>query len=330
MYYAYRLTDSPTQHAYPLAIDGQAQWQPVPDAKLSLWRTAITLPAVPEKHIVVPSFSMQGGNYQYQVALTDTNTDLSSRLNPLLTSTEQLAQWPEKYSDLSTVSDEIDCWHSKVELTNTEFEITVESEYQPQHYLLVLSIRALELECPFSAMKSISLDQPAAFSQMTAEAKLRNRICSPTSLAMVHTTLTGQTAFSEIVEQCYDPASKAYGKLPLAIKAANTLNLAGAVESLPSWASVSDILNKGWIVVCSIRFDKNSLTGAPLKQSGGHLVVLYGIDLTDSEEPSVLVMDPAGKTQSEVPRRYKLAEFSKAWLGYRGGGYILNLQQPVY
>ena len=98
----------------------------------------------------------------------------------------------------------------------------------------------------------------------------------------------------------------------------------GAVESLESWEAVTQVLAEQCLIVCSIRFAKNSLTGAPLEMSAGHLVVLYGIDASDQKQPYVLVMDPAGETPQTVPRRYKLSEFSNAWLDHRGGAYIVN------
>ena len=327
MYYALRLTDNPDRNSYPLPLNGEARWQPVKDAEHATenrWRTTVSLPTTPSGHILVPSFSMVGSSYQYQVALVDCKTRLSNRLNPLLTATEQLAQWPKKCSDLSALSEQIDCWHTQDDLNDAELEITIQCAQPPKNYLLVVSIRQITLSTAFTATTTLALDEPKALSQMAAEPKLRNRICSPTSLAMVHASLTGNIAFREIVEGCYDPATKAYGKWPLAVYWANQLNLVGAVEALVSWEAVSQVLAEQWFIVCSIRFAKNSLTGAPLEESAGHLVVLYGIDVTDHGQPYVLVMDPAGKTPQEVQRRYKLSEFSKAWLDHRGGAYILN------
>tara|TARA_B110000483_G_scaffold220640_1_gene275901 strand:- start:546 stop:1547 length:1002 start_codon:yes stop_codon:yes gene_type:complete len=331
MYYALRLTDSNDERSYPLPLDGHAKWQCVNDLLSDAgrrWQASIELPTTPSGHILVPSFSMLGESYEYQVALIDRNTQRTNRLNPLLTPADNLAQWPEKTADLNIVSEQIDCWHSEAELTNVALIITVQCERPPEKYLFAISIRPVTLTCKFAPTESIVLTQPLAISQMTAEPNLRNRICSPTSLAMVHASLTGNMAFTEIVAGCYDPATKAYGKWPLAVYQANKLNLVGAVEALPSWQCVSQVLAKQWLIVCSIRFATGSLEGAPLGQSAGHLVVLYGIDVTDPEQPHVLVMDPAGKTQDEVQRRYKLAEFSKAWLDHRGGAYILNNAPP--
>ena len=327
MYYALRLTDNHDQNSYPLPLHGEATWQTVAEthsATQNRWRATIPLPATPSGHILVPSFSMLGGNYQYQVALVECKTGQANRLNPLLTATEHLAQWPQKCSDLSTVSAQIDCWHTEDNLNDTQLEITIECKQPPKNYLLVISIRQISLSIEFTNPTSLALTQPEALSQMTAAPKLRNRICSPTSLAMVHASLTGNMAFAEIVEGCYDPATKAYGKWPLAIYWANQLSLVGAVEALESWQAVTQVLAEQCLIVCSIRFAKNSLSGAPLETSAGHLVVLYGIDASDQAQPYVLVMDPAGKTPEAVQRRYKLSEFSSAWLDHRGGAYIVN------
>lgn len=327
MYYALRLTDNEDKNSYPLALNGQANWLRVADthgANGNRWRATISLPATPSGHILVPSFSMIGGSYQYQVAIVDCKTRQSNRLDPLLTAAEHLAQWPKKCSDLNAVSAQIDCWHTEDNLDNAQLQITIECELPPKSYLLVVTIRQIILSTTFTSATSLALAEPRALSQMRAEPKIRNRICSPTSLAMVHASLTGNMAFEEIVAGCYDPATNAYGKWPLAVYSANKLNLVGAVESLASWEAVSQVLAAQWFIVCSIRFAKNNLTNAPLDSSAGHLVVLYGIDVTDPKQPHVLIMDPAGETPEDVQRRYKLSEFANAWLDYRGGAYILN------
>ena len=61
----------------------------------------------------------------------------------------------------------------------------------------------------------------------------------------------------------------------------------------------------------------HELPGAPLTDTGGHLVVVYGAGPAE-----VAVCDPAA-AEGEVVRVYPAAAFSRAWLRQRGAAYIL-------
>ena len=123
----------------------------------------------------------------------------------------------------------------------------------------------------------------------------------------------------DIVERCHDPVSNAYGSWPLAIKVANELGVQAAVETFTDWQTAHRALAGGHPIVCSINFAKGKLEGAPLSQSSGHLVVLYGI-----AEGYVDVMDPAAPSSTEVAMQYDIDEFSNAWLHQRGAAYIFS------
>ena len=86
---------------------------------------------------------------------------------------------------------------------------------------------------------------------------------------------------------------------------------------------IETVLRSGAPIVCSIRFAKGALPGAPLAQSAGHLVVLYGIEF-EQNEGFVLVMDPAGDSAADVAKRYPLQAFSDAWISHRGGAYFFE------
>ena len=90
-----------------------------------------------------------------------------------------------------------------------------------------------------------------------------------------------------------------------------------AVETFSDWQTALTCLQAGVPLVCSIDFKRGKLDGAPMQQTGGHLVVLYGI-----EGDNVLVKDPGGADQQAVERRYNGNQFSSAWLGRRGAAYV--------
>ena len=122
--------------------------------------------------------------------------------------------------------------------------------------------------------------------------------------------------WSKIIEDCFDPATNAFGSWPLAIKSAAKYGFIGSVETAWNWEEALQVLANGQPLVCSIRFKENELRGSPLKQTGGHLVCVYGL-----ENNKVLVLDPAAESKN-IERHYDLQEFSKAWLGERGAIYF--------
>ncbi|MGI9326598.1 MAG: C39 family peptidase, partial [Pseudomonadales bacterium] len=85
-----------------------------------------------------------------------------------------------------------------------------------------------------------------------------------------------------------------------------------------NWDEVTPFLAADLPVVASIRYGKDQLPGSPMPSTGGHLVVVFGVD-----ERWVLVNDPAALDRSAVTLRYPRAAFEKAWFEHRGAGYVL-------
>ena len=143
---------------------------------------------------------------------------------------------------------------------------------------------------------------------------------------MALSRLDPQANFVNSVAACHDVATNAYGVWPLAINFGARLGFAGAVETFTDWSFPEQLLEQGIPLVCSVRWDKDTLKNAPMPSSQGHLVVLYGLN-----QDQVLVMDPAAATDDQVPRRYDAQEFSTAWLARRGAAYVfagLPVRQP--
>ena len=74
----------------------------------------------------------------------------------------------------------------------------------------------------------------------------------------------------------------------------------GAIKGFGGLEGGLIVLNNGSPVVCSIRFGKDNLN-APLQHTGGHLVVLYGLEF-EGEHGYALVMDPATASTAEVAK----------------------------
>jgi len=155
-------------------------------------------------------------------------------------------------------------------------------------------------------------------SQMDEEAAVRERICSPTSVAMVLEHHGRSVTTAALAAETFHADLDRYGIWPAAILSAGRHGLAGYVLRFPTWAAAEWCLAAGLPVIASVRYGTGELTGAAVAGTSGHLLVLTGF-----EGDRVLVNDPAAPSSASVPRRYAIDEFLRAWLGRGGIGYVL-------
>jgi hypothetical protein len=163
-----------------------------------------------------------------------------------------------------------------------------------------------------------------ALSQMEAPPEIALRICSPTSVAMVLAYWAAPAAVTPLADEMFHPATDRYGIWPAAIKAAGRRGVAGYLLRFPDWPSAAWCLARGLPIIASVRYAAGELTGAPLRETSGHLLVLAGCD-----GDHVLVNDPVAPSRGEVPRRYLRAELQRAWLDRAGVGYVLFRPEQV-
>jgi hypothetical protein len=301
-----RHADELSATAYPLESGGPAPWQRSADA----WCCDVPLTPCPADHIIVPSLALATpARYRFELRTGGSATPL----HPV----------PAEPSDVSraeppspAVRSEIDCWHTSAPLDDAVVRVIVEGGETARH-LLTVSVRPLSIDpVPPAASANVTAPAPKPLSQMTANPAIAARICSPTALAMaIDATPSG---WLELVADCRDPATGMYGVWPYAIRAAARIGRLGAVELISDWTTVLRLLAAGIRPVASIRYGEGQLEGAPMKSTGGHLVVLYGL-----EGGCALVADPAAAEPASVLRRYPLEAFSQAWLAYRGAAYIV-------
>ena len=155
-------------------------------------------------------------------------------------------------------------------------------------------------------------------SQMEERADIRDRICSPTCVAMVLEFWGRGVEVSALAGEIHHAGLDCYGVWPAAIHAAARRGVAGFLLRFPDWASASWCLDQGVPVIASIRFEPGEMEGTPIARTDGHLVVLTG-----EEGANVLVNDPAAPSARESPRRYRREQFSRVWLERGGVGYVL-------
>ena len=157
-----------------------------------------------------------------------------------------------------------------------------------------------------------------ARSQMDEHAEIRQRICSPASVAMVLEYWGQRAPVKELAAEIFHPDLDLYGIWPAAIAAAARRGVAGYLLRFPDWSAAAWCLAHGLPIIASLRYEVGELAGAPIPRTDGHLVVLTGDDTTH-----VHVNDPAGRARGQVPRRYLREEVCRVWLERGGVGYVL-------
>jgi hypothetical protein len=155
-------------------------------------------------------------------------------------------------------------------------------------------------------------------SQMEEDAAIRQRICSPTCVAMVLGYHGLHVAVADLAREMFQPELDLYGVWPAAIRAASRRGVGGYLLHFPDWGAAAWCLERGMPVIASVRYGAGELTGAAIGETSGHLLVLTGYDGS-----AVFVNDPAAPRASEVARRYRLDELSRIWLARSGMGYVL-------
>jgi hypothetical protein len=157
-----------------------------------------------------------------------------------------------------------------------------------------------------------------ALSQLTEDAAIALRICSPTSVAMVLNYWGRSATAAAVAADVFHPGTDLYGVWPAAIRGAAIRGVAGYLLRFPDWRAADWCLAQGLPIIASIGYAAGELRGAPMAATTGHLVVLTGY-----EDGTVLVNDPAAPTRETVPRRYRRDELTRAWLQRKGVGYVL-------
>ena len=319
MHYVTRLSHARSAFSYPLAMNRNLQWHNASDATGQHWQLTLPLPEIPPDHLITPSYVQLTSGYRYQWTARVASTEIPLAPTPAREPFTTAAR--ETLADTAPLTNEIDCWHSRA-MVQPQLTLKVSTTSEPIDCLVVVNVRPLVLAPSLPEGTRVALTPPLAISQYIAPTETRNRICSPTALHMALSQLGHTGTWAATVAGCFDADTQAYGKWPMAMLWASKHGFVGAVELFSDWATVVELLSQEIPIVCSIRYPTGGLSGAPLQQTPGHLVLLYGI-----ENQEVLVMDPAGKTCDNVQQRYRIEEFNKVWLCHRGAGYVIAPRQ---
>jgi len=308
-----RFADPESATTYPAEITAEAWWRRGQDG--GTVETEVALGNLAAGTIVAPSLALLGAwPYGFRFELIGGD----GRRWPLPPVPSGAAAHPPPGGG-PEVRGAIDCWHLTKALDGARLLVAATVATVPERYLLVVSVRPVRLRSlPDAPSGGHHARVPPHFSQMLENPRIASRICSPVSLAMALGAGATGPELHEVIPLCRDPATGMYGLWPLAVRAASRFGRLAAVELLEDWHLVTASLERGLPVVASIRYGAGQLPGAPQSMSGGHLVVVHGVD-----SDGVRVNDPAAPDRGTVQRTYGCAEFAEAWFRNRGAAYIL-------
>ena len=270
----------------------------------------VQLPALPAGHLVVPSLAAVGSP-DWHAALLD--GDAAAVSAPIGRAAAQGAV-PLRQG---RVEAPVDCFVTRTALPAPRLAFRVAGHRAPLDYLAVVSARPLRAPIPRPPEVSISPLAVPPRTQMAAAKDIRGRICAPTCVSMALCHFGVAHEFGTLLASSYHGPTRLYGVWPQNLWAASRCGALGAVETAVDWAAPLAALAAGHPVVASIAFPKGGLEGSPLPASGGHLVILRGM-----ENNRVLANDPAASVAAEVPRSYDVDQFAAAWFANRGVFYV--------
>lgn len=146
------------------------------------------------------------------------------------------------------------------------------------------------------------------------------RLCSPTALTMALNVLGIEVDPLQTAESVYDDKAAIYGNWTFNTAYACRMGADAFVTRFQRLSQLKDFLKKDSLVLASIAYNRAELTGAAVKQTAGHLVLICGW-----QDSKIKVADPAAGETIDVIRYYDAEEFARAWLvRKRGLAYIVR------
>lgn len=209
---------------------------------------------------------------------------------------------------------------------------TKEDEWNEQHYTSALA------KLPPVVIKGLP-----RYSQMLQPSEDANRICAPTSLAMMTAWVTGkQQNALKFAKRVYDPTMDAYGNWLLDVAHTYDQMLTAGDKKyflyscrLSSFTELHAYLQRGLPVVVSVRGPLKTMPSyVTSRYRFGHILVVIG---WDPKSKRVIVHDPSFKPTKRVLHAYPISSFLRAWGNSRNFAMTLlpqeecseMIQQPV-
>lgn len=147
--------------------------------------------------------------------------------------------------------------------------------------------------------------------------------CSPTSTSMVLAYWGHSVPVPYAAASTYDSVYDGTGNWPFNTAWASTYGMTAYVTRMGSMSQIEEWIKAGIPVVISLAWNNNdpdeTLPGAAIPSSGGHLMVVRGFDA----DGNVIANDPAFPSDDSVRVVYDRATLQKLWLEHSGGTVYL-------
>lgn len=175
-------------------------------------------------------------------------------------------------------------------------------------------------------ISSILINRVPRISQMAIKHQANASLCSPTSITMLTSYLTGKCIDpKQVAQRVYDTGLEVYGSWPFNTAHAYELTRGRYffhIERLANFKQLYTHLRQGIPVIVSVT---GYLRGAPITYKNGHLLVVVGYD---AKRKKVWCNDPAFKDKNKTLVAYELNSFLKAWERSKRLAYIASKKGP--
>ena len=190
-----------------------------------------------------------------------------------------------------------------------------------QRLVLAVTTGRQRVHVPPQTLPSEFLIPIPFHSQFEEDPAIAQRICGPTSLAMVLRSLGRKVRPAEVAAAAFDPEHVIYGNWAYLVAAASEFGTVAWIERCNSLIAVQEKLAAGYRVILSVAYDEGELDGAPVPQSSGHLLVLRG--WTSEGDP--IFNDPAFRDGEGEGVVYPRKQFETLWLRHGGATILVRL-----
>lgn len=163
-------------------------------------------------------------------------------------------------------------------------------------------------------LQTSSIRVPAR-SQMTEEKSVRTRLGSPASVGMALESLGINIPTRHVAADCYDFGAGIYSNRPFNVGSMWRLGLRARLDYFPNMEMASAELFSGKAFIAHIASGEDGDADDSAGRAADRLVVVRGLEKDAKGGISVLVNDPAARSEESVPSSYSLERFEKIWTG---------------